>query len=763
MMSLSDGNRNASPPSVWVDNTAVPYPAGAYAAAPPYAAVNGAAGGGGRSSLKGLLKGLLRHWFLASLLGLLCAGGAGVLAWQLMPAPSYTARALLRVRSSTPRVMSDKADMAANQNEFRNFQKTQQSLVKSPTVLLQALTNDKIGKLSLVRAQTDPVSWLEQELRVGFEGEIMTISLSGSKPGELQAIVNAVTDSYLYGIVGGEKKSRLDDQAKLAVLSQTYQELLKEKRSALRKLTEDAGTGNRDTIALKHQLTLEQQNEARSNLRQAQVELKKAQTEYQVLQGRPSGHGNVDPAVVAAAVDAQLAADATVAQLRREIQQQQDAINSVGEVARRAANDPYVRKSRATLEAKQKALASYLAQARPQIEQRVLAGMVGDADRAQKLAAAAERIQYYELLEQVLQQDVASLSGEATDINKSSTELDAVQDEIAKLEEAAKKLGDRLETMRMENDAPSRIELLDQARLPRLPDIRRRLMVTAGASMGTLALVLLSISWLEYRLRRVDSVEDVSHELGLRLVGALPATPSRARFSLPGQAANQEVYWRSRLNESVNAIRALLLRQSQAERLQVIMVTSASVGEGKTSLACHLATSLARAGRRTLLLDCDLRSPTAHRVFDLPLEPGLSEVLRGEVPLEEVSHPIALGELRMITAGRCDVEALHALGLEPMRDVLERLRPHYDFIVVDTPPVLPVSDPLLIGQNVDAALFSILRDVSRVPKVHAACERLSSLGVRILGAVVAGTRLEKYGADYYYSAPLAGSAAKEGA
>ena len=298
---------------------------------------------------------------------------------------------------------------------------------------------------------------------------------------------------------------------------------------------------------------------------------------------------------------------------------------------------------------------------------------------------------------------------------------------------------------------------MDEASVRR-SDSKRKVLLTAGVGVGTLGLVLLGITLLEYRIRRVDSVDSVSQDLGLRLVGALPATPARARFALPGQAATQEAYWRSRLNESVNAIRTTMLRQSQLERLQVVMVTSATVGEGKTSLACHLATSLARAGRKTLLLDCDMRNPTAHRVFDLPLQPGLSEILRGQVALEEASHPIALGDLRMITAGRCDAHSLHSLGLDQMVDMLTRLREQYDFIVVDTPPVLPVADTLLIGQHVDAALFSILRDVSRVPKVHAACERLANLGVRILGAVVAGARLDTHGAEYYYTAAYAGEA-----
>jgi Mrp family chromosome partitioning ATPase len=90
-----------------------------------------------------------------------------------------------------------------------------------------------------------------------------------------------------------------------------------------------------------------------------------------------------------------------------------------------------------------------------------------------------------------------------------------------------------------------------------------------------------------------------------------------------------------------------------------------------------------------------------------------------------------------------------------MGDVLAQLREQYDFIVVDTPPVLPVADTLLLGQHADAALFSILRDVSRVPKVHAACERLHGLGIRILGAVVAGARVDAHGAEYYYTAAYA--------
>src|SRR5262249_16799456 len=186
-----------------------------------------------------------------------------------------------------------------------------------------------------------------------------------------------------------------------------------------------------------------------------------------------------------------------------------------------------------------------------------------------------------------------------------------------------------------------------------------------------------------------------------------------------------------------------------------LMVTSALKGEGKTSLACHLATSLARAGRCTLLLDCDFRSPSAHHVLDAPLMPGLCELLRGEANLGDAIRPTATALLSLIPAGRCDSQAIEALAQDDLRDLFLALRERFDFIIVDSAPALLVSDSLMISQHVDAVLFSILRDVSRVPKVHAAYERLTSIGARICGAVLAGAAEEATGYDYHYLAQSA--------
>jgi polysaccharide biosynthesis transport protein len=122
----------------------------------------------------------------------------------------------------------------------------------------------------------------------------------------------------------------------------------------------------------------------------------------------------------------------------------------------------------------------------------------------------------------------------------------------------------------------------------------------------------------------------------------------------------------------------------------------------------------------------------------LPQEPGFSEVLRGELMATDTIRPTSVSRLWLMPAGHWDAHAVQALAQESVRDMFSSLKEHYDFIIVDSCPVLPVADALLLGQHVDAVIFSILRDVSRVPTVYSAQQKLNNLGIRTLGAVVIG-------------------------
>jgi capsular exopolysaccharide synthesis family protein len=179
-----------------------------------------------------------------------------------------------------------------------------------------------------------------------------------------------------------------------------------------------------------------------------------------------------------------------------------------------------------------------------------------------------------------------------------------------------------------------------------------------------------------------------------------------------------------------------------------VAITSAVGGEGKTTLASHLAISVARTGRNVLLVDCDLRRPTVHRLFDLPLEGGVADLLRGEAQAFEVLRPTAIGRLTICTGGQNDAASLQALAQGHLAWPIERFKEQFDLVIVDTAPILPVADTLEISRLVDAVVFAVLRDVSRIPMVDSAYHRLRALGVPVLGAVMAGTPVGGQGYSY---------------
>ena len=156
-----------------------------------------------------------------------------------------------------------------------------------------------------------------------------------------------------------------------------------------------------------------------------------------------------------------------------------------------------------------------------------------------------------------------------------------------------------------------------------------------------------------------------------------------------------------------------------------------------------------------------------HRAFDLPPGQGVCEVLRGEAKLEdciqELNSPAGLS---VLPAGKINQQVLRLLALDSLDEMLKPLKHEYDFIIIDSSPLLPVTDGLLVAQHVDGVILSIRRDVSRMGKVVMACQKLSMLGIPLLGAVTIGLQEENhyypksgykhygYGqGQYYYTQP----------
>ena len=283
---------------------------------------------------------------------------------------------------------------------------------------------------------------------------------------------------------------------------------------------------------------------------------------------------------------------------------------------------------------------------------------------------------------------------------------------------------------------------------------RRCILVSLGGLAGLL-LSCLGVAYWDFRYRKLNGPNQIDEGLGIPVIGSLPSLAFRKQ----DKEADPML---AMLMESIDSVRTTLMHASASKETRVVMVTSASSHEGRSTVASQLAASLARAGRRTLLIDGDLRRPTLHRLFDFPLEDGFCEVLRAEIDVSDVVRPTHAEGLWLITAGYCDAKAIQALAKDQVQPIFDKLRVDYDFVIIDAAPVLNMSDSLIIGQYVDGAILSVLRDVSQVPKVHEANELLRSVGIRILGSVVNGVSDKPDDRVQQLRLPTLASAAAEG-
>src|SRR5213078_3336498 len=212
----------------------------------------------------------------------------------------------------------------------------------------------------------------------------------------------------------------------------------------------------------------------------------------------------------------------------------------------------------------------------------------------------------------------------------------------------------------------------------------------------------------------------------------------------------------SQVAEAFRSLRTAVLFTAQGAPPKVIVVTSAVAAEGKTVGSLNLATALAEAGSRVLLLEADLRHPRCHRTLGVEVDRGLSNVLAGEEELESVMHALEAPPLSFIAAGSLPRNPADLLSSPRIRQALERLRSQYDFVIIDTQPVLPVTDAVVLAREADAVVLVVKGHGTPGALVREARDRLLMAGAPLLGVVVNDVDLnwgDLYLYDYYYQPP----------
>jgi capsular exopolysaccharide synthesis family protein len=208
----------------------------------------------------------------------------------------------------------------------------------------------------------------------------------------------------------------------------------------------------------------------------------------------------------------------------------------------------------------------------------------------------------------------------------------------------------------------------------------------------------------------------------------------------------------SHATEAYRQLRTNIQFGLNEEGSNVVVVTSPGVGEGKSTTAANLAVAFAQAGYRTLLMDGDMRRPQVHRLMGRSLEPGLFQLLQGDLSISPSRLETHIGNLFAIPAGRlAGGSAAEVTGGRNMRTLVSSLRDHFDIIIIDTPPTLAVAEARQLAPKADATLMVVRAGSTRENELGFAIEQLERVGARVMGVVLNGFDMSMaYGYEYRY-------------
>ncbi len=359
------------------------------------------------------------------------------------------------------------------------------------------------------------------------------------------------------------------------------------------------------------------------------------------------------------------------------------------------------------------------------------------------------------------QQSVASLqetldkeTGKIQAVDRNRMELITLEHEV----EANRKLYDTFfsrirEVDEAEDMSSSNAQVSEIAEVPLRPVKPQKSLIVLLAGLLGLGLIIGCVLVYESMDGTINSTSDIETKLQLKMLGIIPLVPKkvlgdrRNKALVPGSQAGGNQF-----EESIRTIRTSICLEDLQEKQQVIMVTSALPGEGKSTLASHLAYSFSQL-ERVLLIECDMRRPSLHRAFEFDTKGGLAELLNGQLQFVDCISLDTVGDLDVIPAGTIPDKPLELLSSKRFEYLIEKMKKRYDRIVIDSAPVQAVSDALLLGQYAQTVIFAVR--AAQTPSV--VCERgvsrLRQAGIKLSGAVVTCVNIAKingYGGELQY-------------
>jgi succinoglycan biosynthesis transport protein ExoP len=322
----------------------------------------------------------------------------------------------------------------------------------------------------------------------------------------------------------------------------------------------------------------------------------------------------------------------------------------------------------------------------------------------------------YAYLEQLYQQKVAEVTSKQSSLDQTQQQLNSVDNNA-----------------RVQDTAMTPLS-------PFKPKASQNMLIALAFGLGLAAMISFVLDYLDDTIK---TPEDITRKLHLPFLGLVPSVHGDRVPVLSGPVPHD-------FGEAYRALRTSLVFTSGGESTRVITVTSAQPLEGKTTTACNLAMVLAFGGSRVLLIDADMRRPGVHKALKINNTVGLSHLLVGQARVREAIQRTSDPNFCVMTAGRTPPNPSELLASERMKQLVANLKQGpFDWVVMDTPPVLAVTDAIIVTPLADCALFVLGAEMTRRRLAERAVNMLLSCRPKVVGAVLNRVNFDRN--KYYYS------------
>jgi capsular exopolysaccharide synthesis family protein len=731
---------------------------------------------GGGINVRVVLHAIQRHPL--ALFGVMVLAAAAMASvWFFLPLPKKSAAVMFYISSQPHMLLGPTLE---SRLDFGSYKQSQLALIKNRRTLNAALNDPDVRGLAVVNSQRDPIMWLDRSLIVDARGggEFMRLAIEGENGDELLTILKAVVKAYLAAAHDRDNGDRIRRQEELEKKDKETRDELKGFQDKIDEIAISLRTADGPTLVIMDAYrrdglqraiqTVAALNDELTNFRNDLTAAKNTTKRSTVISGAAWASALISPGtpfglpllpvatsmawttippsaifLPPALVEEELHRDPTWQKLKQEAARTAQHYKETEARLTAGVNSEVLKNARAASQAAEERLGKYELDMRGKVEAFLKEKYLQNEEAW--IASLQAKCDQKKLEIDRADAKIKDIEKEISKYNVWREDLQHIRSKIEKKERVSGELAEQIERLKVEGKVPPRVTISEDPYIVEGIEGNRRLKFAIMTCLGTFLVGFgLVVAW-EYRSRRVTHAEEVSTALGTRLIGTIPPFTSNARNVSPTDDFHKI------LVEAIDTTRTMLMHAAPAGTKQrVLIVTSALAGEGKTTLSGHLAISLTRAGFRTLLVDGDMHAPSAHALFDLPSSPGLSEVLCGQVDLTQAVRPSPIPGLSILPAGKWTMATRQMLVRDRWQRLKQEMEANFDFVVVDTSPLLLVTDTILLAREADCVILSVLLGVSQVARVSETMDRLNALGVELAGVVVNNVRGDAYHHKYAY-------------